>query len=105
MSDGFISPFKPIKKVRSKPRPGRVRGKAMGAMRSEVFKRDGDCCTNCGAFVPKTGHLAHKRSKRMFGDSPENTCVECPKCHGEYHAYGPSRQKPCPVRPVIKEIE
>jgi 5-methylcytosine-specific restriction endonuclease McrA len=86
----------PVKKYRSKPRPGRVKGKKMAALRSEVFTRDGESCTRCGKFVGQEGHLAHKKAKRRHGDSPENTHVLCADCHRLEHQYGPSGVKPCP---------
>jgi 5-methylcytosine-specific restriction endonuclease McrA len=91
-----MRPKKGIRKSRSKPRPGRKKGKAMAAMRAEVFERDGECCTRCGRFVGQDGHLAHKRAKRRHGDSADNAHVLCPDCHRLEHAYGPSFQKPVP---------
>lgn len=106
----------PIKKRRNRPRPGRVRGKAMEELRRACFERDGyrcqalkypvcvhgDVLIGIKCLRPVTwenGHMAHKRNKRMWGDSLDQVQTECDQCHGEYHQYGPSRIKPCPPKP------
>lgn len=98
---------------RKKPRPGRLKGKDMEALRREVFERDAYRCrhpiTSVGLgqeiTMPclkrvtwESGHLAHIKARRMGGDSPENTYCCCAEHHRIYHAYGPSMQKPCPSK-------
>lgn len=93
----------PIRKVRSKPRPGRVKGKELEALRLSCWVRDNGECQKCGHFtIPSAPvesdfayHMAHKRGKCMHGDSLDNVEVNCGKCHRQFHAYGPSMEKPC----------
>lgn len=113
---GFIKRT-PIKKVRSKPRPGRVKGKAMESLRREVFERDGYRCQHevrhsdakIGAvwsvkcLLPVTwesGHLAHVISRGRGGKDEASNCVcKCQNCHiGIEHSYGPSGVKPVPQK-------
>jgi 5-methylcytosine-specific restriction endonuclease McrA len=96
----------PIKKKRSKPRPGRLEGKEMDDLREIVFTRDMGICQNCGRKIifnaphehDDSFHLAHTKGKRMWGDSPETTRAECGRCHRTFHNYGPSREKPVPAK-------
>lgn len=109
-----------IKRRRNRPRPGRVRGKAMEELRRACFERDGYRCQAMRTFVmpwgqsfqlrclrhvewdgPNAGHMAHKRNKRMWGDSLNQVQTECGECHNEYHQFGPSRTKPCPRKPPV----
>ena len=105
----------PIRKVRSKPRRGRIKGKDMEALRRVVFVRDHFRCQHvlrrdengeplviCGKEVTwDSGHLCHRRNRRMWGDNPENTFCGCQECHiGKQHAYGPSMEKPVPKKPI-----
>lgn len=78
----------------------------MDALRVDVYERDNGQCVNCGKPVifdaphewPNSFHLAHRKGKRMHGDSAENTQTECGQCHREFHNFGPSRTKPCPPK-------
>lgn len=110
-------PSKSIRKVRSKPRPGRLKGKKMTDLRMFVFERDGFKCQHivptplrkfmagyrdiCGVPVTwDTGHLAHIVSRGAGGqDTPENTYCCCEAHHMTFHAYGPSMEKPVPMKP------
>jgi hypothetical protein len=115
-----MAPLKrtPIRKVRAKPRRGRLKGKDMESLRREVFERDGYCCkhktwlslmggdmwTVCNKPVTwETGHLAHIQARRRGGDSPENTYCCCAEHHMTYHAYGPSMEKPVPKKEIDNE--
>ena len=63
-------------------------------------------CVRCGKSVwmnlpqedDASFHMAHKRNKRMWGDSLENVQAECGECHRKYHQFGPSMEKPCPPK-------
>jgi 5-methylcytosine-specific restriction endonuclease McrA len=106
VTDILLPPFStikrktPVKRVRAKARPNRLKGAAMTEMREQVFDRDKGLCVRCG----KPGSdLSHKRNKRMWGDSPENTEVMCRNCHRLFHQYGPSFEKPCPPKQRIEE--
>ena len=104
----------PIRKKRSKPRRGRLKGDDMTALRKYVFIRDKFHCQHvlrrdesgepiviCGKEVTwETGHLAHIQARRRGGDSPENTYCCCAEHHLLYHAYGLSMEKPCPPKPL-----
>lgn len=108
-----------VKKVRAKPRPGRLKGKALTALRESVFERDGFRCqhllpahiTDHGQVISelwepcnllltsRTAHLAHIRNKRMWGDSMENCTTKCAEHHlVNEHSYGPSGIKPVPPK-------
>lgn len=104
----------PIRKRRSKPRPGRLKGDAMTALRLFVFTRDKFRCQHvlrrdkegqpvaiCGKEVTwETGHLAHIVSRARGGpDHPDNCVCKCSDCHiGIEHSYGPSGVKPVPKK-------
>jgi 5-methylcytosine-specific restriction endonuclease McrA len=107
---------KPVRKVRAKARPGRLKGKAMEQLRRECFERDGYRCRGVvatytrvlGVLWPKycdkavtweTGHMAHIGAKRRHGDSLENVRTLCAECHHIEHSYGKSGVKPCPKKP------
>lgn len=93
----------PIKKARSKPRPGRLEGAALTKLREEVFDRDGYRCQHiwlgmrCLRLLTwNTAHMAHIRNKRMWGDSLDNCTTKCAEHHlVNEHSYGPSGEKPC----------
>lgn len=91
----------PIKRSRSKPRPGRVTGKAMTQLREAVWARDCGLCCFCGLPVDfETGQMAHLRGKRMWGDDIDN--VRGPshaRCHGESHS-----PKACPPKVSLDDI-
>jgi hypothetical protein len=121
-----VNSFSSIRRKRAKVRPGRLRGEALEQLRRECFERDlyrcqavheflvwnGDywviCSQKCLRVVtwdgPNAGHMAHKRNKRMYGDSLNQVQTECSECHNEYHAYGPSRTKPCPTKLRIEGL-
>ena len=105
----------PLKKRRTKPRPGRVTGKAMEALRRACFERDGYRCQH-QAFIADTnclharcmrlvtwdnGHMAHIKSRGAGGkDELSNVTTKCPDCHVvREHFFGPSGIKPVPPKP------
>lgn len=107
----------PIRKVRSKPRPGRLKGEDMEALRREVFERDGYLCQHmkvvmidwklgklykmCREPVSwESGHLAHVVSRGRGGKDEASNCVtKCAACHiGIEHSYGSSGVKPVPKK-------
>lgn len=98
---------KPPKKKRSKPRPGRLKGFELQMLRCECSLRDNGVCQRCGRLTslalpqehPSSFHMAHRRNKRMWGDTLENVQTECGDCHRKYHQNGPSMEKPCPPKP------
>ncbi len=95
-----------IRSRRTKPRPGRLDAEGMAALRSMRYEVDNHRCLACGTLVnfyappedDRSMHLAHKRGKRMWGDSLENTQTECGACHRAYHQNGPSRSKIVPAK-------
>jgi 5-methylcytosine-specific restriction endonuclease McrA len=111
----------PIRKSRSKPRPGRLKGDPLENLRRDCFERDhyqcrhkkrhpirdlkgylvGSYYVECGDFVTwETGHMAHVVSKGRGGkDELSNVLTKCAKCHLVLeHAYGPSGVKPVPKK-------
>lgn len=84
--------------------PVRLKGNAMRKFRFEIWMRDGKSCVKCGQEVSFNGkradippmHLAHKRNKRMHGDTPENCITACPTCH----LVGMHNPKPCPPKGI-----
>lgn len=116
-------PRKPIRKVRAKPRPGRLKGRALQELRLACFERDGYRCqgeffalTSMGRKMVRcdegviwesgfvsSGHMAHIQAKRRGGDALDNVRTLCGDCHRKEHAYGPSMEKPCPPRPQTGE--
>lgn len=104
---------KPIKKSRSKPRPGRLKGDAMTQLRSDCFERDRYYCQHetfshvlqalvkcCARVTWETGHMAHKISRGRGGkDELSNVVTKCAHHHMVVeHSYGPSGVKPCPKK-------
>jgi 5-methylcytosine-specific restriction endonuclease McrA len=99
-----------VKKVRSKPRAGRLKGAALEQLRRDCFERDGYRCqgfihSECGLWFTcrklvtwESGHMAHIGAKRRHGDSLDNVRTLCAECHRIEHAYGPSGVKPCPPK-------
>lgn len=95
-----------IKPKRSKPRPGRLKGEALDALRVACYERDGGRCISCGRYTnfdapheaPDSFHMAHIKGKRMWGDHIDNVQCECGDCHRTYHQFGPSRVKPVPAK-------
>jgi 5-methylcytosine-specific restriction endonuclease McrA len=63
-----------------KHRPIRLKGKAMGELRKQVFARDGNCCVECGSTYWL--ELSHEIPRSLGGsDTPENTKCRCKKHH------------------------
>jgi 5-methylcytosine-specific restriction endonuclease McrA len=95
-----------IKNRRTKPRPGRLEGRELENLRDDCYQRDNRICQRCGKVtdihLPQeyddSFHMAHRRNKRMWGDSLENVQTECGSCHRKYHQNGPSMEKPCPPK-------
>jgi 5-methylcytosine-specific restriction endonuclease McrA len=92
---------------RTKPRPGRLKGEDLEALRLSCFIRDGWKCKECGKGVALrphecawSAHMAHIKAKRIGGDSLDNVRTLCGDCHRKEHNYGPSMTKPCPPKPV-----
>ena len=113
-------PRKPIRSRRRKPRPGRLNGADMEALRRACFERDGYQCQQvlrkwptpgfeadlvsvfrCWKSVTwESGHMAHIVSRGRGGkDELSNVTTKCAECHiGIEHSYGPSGQKPVPPK-------
>ena len=100
----------PIRKRRRKPRPGRLAGKELEALRDACLARDKGRCVVCACVVSKDAdhmlpwsfHMAHIRNKRMWGDTLENVRTLCGFHHRQEHQQGPTRQKPCPPKPTAE---
>lgn len=95
----------PIKKKRSKPRPGRLDAKGVQAQRVRIFERDKGLCQDCGIPTifnapdewPNSFHRAHLRGKRNNGDDDSNVKCSCGSCHRKHHTGGkvvPPKVKP-----------
>jgi len=93
-----------IRSRRSKSRPGRLKGEALETLRLDCFLRDRGRCVKCGKVIhlfsrfygdPDAFDMAHKRNKRMWGDSLDNVESECHDCHMKSHNAG---GKPCPKK-------
>ena len=84
----------PIRKSRSKARPGRMKGEAMTRLRLAAYVRDNGLCSECGKLLGWDNcHLAHIKSKRRHGDSLENVRILCIPCHLREHS-----PKACPPK-------
>lgn len=95
----------PIKKKRSKPRPGRLEGDDLGELRVACFARDRNLCFYGCPVDPElpheddsSAHMAHIQAKRRGGDSLSNVRTLCGRHHRMEHAYGKSMTKPCPPK-------
>jgi hypothetical protein len=96
-----------VKKKRTKPRPGRLKGDDLKELRLACWMRDGGICQKCGTRTlidrppehPLSYHMAHRRGKRMWGDHIDQVDTQCGKCHRLEHSYGKDRIKPCPPKP------
>ncbi len=109
----------PIRRKRTKPRPGRLKGAALEKLRIDCWTRDRGYCQRLipsglgeGTFfrcdrrtifdAPQEQddafHMAHRRNKRMWGDNLDNVQTECGSCHRAYHERGPTMQKPVPAK-------
>ena len=94
-----------VKPVRSKPRPGRLKGEALKKLREDCHDRDKGRCQECGRLTlfyadpiaDISYHMAHKRNKRMHGDSLEQVRTLCGGCHRASHNAG---GKPVPPKDV-----
>jgi cytochrome c553 len=87
-----------------KDAPVRLKGKAMEALRREVWWRAGKRCEVCNFPVPLDGdlmwrmHLAHRNGRGANGeDTADNTRCLCAKCHGNEHNAG---GKPVPAKEI-----
>lgn len=102
-----------IRSRRNKPRPGRLKGAAMTALRTQCFERDGFRCqhmlkyedgtdmTRCGWRVTwESGHMAHLVNRGRGGkDELPNVTTKCAMHHMvTEHSYGPTGVKPCPAK-------
>jgi hypothetical protein len=89
----------PVKKVREKTRPGRLKGADLTALRDLVWKRDRGICHECKKRCDrKNWHMAHRRNKRMWGDNEKNACVKHPHCHLVIEHTNGGAQKICPPK-------
>ena len=93
-----------IRSRRKKPRPGRLKGSDLGALRVACFIRDGGRCVRCGKNLllnprfdgdPDAYDMAHKRNKAMWGDTLDNVESLCHEDHMKSHNAG---GKPCPAK-------
>jgi hypothetical protein len=89
---------------RRKPRPGRLAGAALEALRQACFDRAGERCQECHCLMlyrrryeldPIAYEMAHVRGKRMWGDSLDQVRALCHVCHHASH-----NPKPCPKKEV-----
>jgi 5-methylcytosine-specific restriction endonuclease McrA len=94
----------PVRKRRTKPRPGRLKGEELDGLRTDCFRRDHGICQRCekktNPGLPQehddSYHMAHRTAKAKGGDNLDNVQVECGGCHRKWHSYGPSMEKPVP---------
>ena len=83
----------PMRPVRSKPRPGRLKGAALAELRRDCWYRDGGVCQEClrvtdpdlPSIADRSYHMAHIKAKRIGGDSLENVRTLCGECHRDEH--------------------
>jgi len=67
----------------------RLKGKAYSKLREEAYNRAGECCEDCGRWLPLTGdtvfniaHLSHIKSRGAGGsDTLDNVKIKCFECH------------------------
>jgi 5-methylcytosine-specific restriction endonuclease McrA len=97
---------KPVRKVRAKARPGRLKGDELTSMRLRVFERDLGMCRikkskRCWGFAGWwDGHMHHVKHRSLGGkDELSNLLWGCPPCHAEEHV----PPKPCPPKQRIEE--
>ena len=95
-----------IRPVRSKPRPGRLRGKALKMLRVDCYARDRGRCQVCGvmtvfdapAIWGNSYHMDHIVPRHMGGrDELSNVRVLCGDCHRARH----DGNKPCPKKEAV----
>lgn len=85
-----------MQRKRAKPRPGRVTGDDLTALRAECYSRDAGLCQNCGRMTIQDAphewgnayHMAHIRAKRIGLDGIDNVRVLCGMCHRYEHTGG-----------------
>jgi len=72
--------------------PIRLEGKALEALRREVYDRDEGKCQQCGRWLPYEGevlvraHMAHRKGRGRGGsDTIDNVRILCAMHHGEEH--------------------
>lgn len=86
---------------RSKPRTHklvpRLTGEALHLLRNDCWNRDRGRCQDCGKVLyysarfdgdPDAYDMAHRRNKRMYGDTLENVRTLCHRCHMQEHTKG-----------------
>ena len=75
----------PLRKSRSKPRPGRLPRKEYALLREAVYERDKWKCRACNRT--RGGLHAHHRIYRSHGgpDTMENILTVCHVCHSDIH--------------------
>ena len=75
----------------------RLTGKELEQLRWDCWIRDGGFCRDCeGATYyqarfdgdPDAYDMAHKRNKRMHGDTLSNVVTKCHRCHMREHTKG-----------------
>jgi len=90
-----------------KPDVVRLTGKTLEALRLACYLRDKGQCVKCGRKMlfkarfpndPIAFDMAHKRGKRMHGDTLNNVESLCHAEHMLQHRYGKSYQKPVPSK-------
>jgi 5-methylcytosine-specific restriction endonuclease McrA len=93
----------PVKRVRAKARPGRLKGKDVKNLRLKVFIRaNGECelggSTKCHGYVDwNRGHMHHVKHRSLGGkDELSNLLWACPPCHAEEHV--PSKVVPAKAK-------
>jgi 5-methylcytosine-specific restriction endonuclease McrA len=95
---GFLPRTTPLRSKRPTPRAHklvvRLTGANLEALRRACWTRDRGICQECGVSTfwearydtdPMAYEMAHRRNKRMYGDSLENTRCLCKACHRASH--------------------
>ncbi len=83
-----------------------MEGVELDELRHQCWMRDKGICQRCkkptyfGLYQEHDDsfHMAHRRGKRMWGDSLEQVQTECGRCHRKWHLYGPTMKKPVPKK-------
>jgi hypothetical protein len=95
----FAAPKPPKKSRIGKTGTVRLIGPDMTELRKQAYLRANGFCEECGIYTPwKSGELAHIKAKRRNGDSLDNVRWLCPSDHRKEHAWGVSKEKPCPTK-------
>lgn len=107
VEQSMIARRTPIRRYKPKPdvrigKLGTVRlsGPAMAELRLTCWRRDGGICQECGQRVnpffhhsfSNSYHMAHKRNRRMYGDTLDNVRALCGDCHRAEHG-NPTRRE------------